>query len=315
MALEETNSTCADEPPIPAELVPIALRIDEHREQGVFDRAVERITAAVEAGTVTPLWTLEQMLAFMDEDEATTTAFEDVLLASATDGTVESALRCFRTVPDEDQFLILRQHNIGPDGVEHTSLPKYAPKTIANDVLALQAHSQQYMTWLSDTLGVPPRPGILIESAFRSDPYQVVTRVLAAALHGGRYMLAYTAAPGESQHGDYSHPAVDVLYMGGWHGEDERSQYGESDAFLRTPEAAYLAQFAAQYHLRRPYAPDLGDPTGAASRGDIAVESWHFQYDPDAEVTIAADGSEIAFQRRLSWLLAYVGDSSQAEAS
>ena len=107
---------------------------------------------------------------------------------------------------------------------------------------------------------------ILIEAAYRSPAYQIMTFL--------RYLVVYdfdiektakrVALPGYSEHGSVTNPAFDFQTIDGSPSDDNPQD------FALTPEYRWLTANAKQYGFRLSYPQD--NPDG------IMFEPWHWRY-------------------------------------
>jgi len=112
--------------------------------------------------------------------------------------------------------------------------------------------------------------GLLIESSYRSDAYQVLVflTVLIAYEFDLKKTAQRVAVPGYSQHSTPSKLALDLM--------TEKGVPQESDlmAFEQTEEYAWLREHAHEHHFYLSYPKDNKD--------GVMFEPWHWQFLPNA---------------------------------
>lgn len=178
--------------------------------------------------------------------------------------------------PNEQEFVLIEGKYIGPDGKERVQSPKYVPRHVFN---AYDAMRKDYAEWLASQPreGLPPRPGLLLKSGYRSPAYQAVLALRTIHENGLEATLRSLLPPGYSQHGRITECAVDILMLGNDFGKPQRED-GSLMEIDETIEGAWILQNAANYGFWMPFYPDPDNPTSDRSKTGIIIEPWHLQY-------------------------------------
>lgn len=221
-----------------------------------------------------------------------------------------SSNKDFGEVPSIDQFDIIHEPYKGADGRERFPKPKYVPKQLSNPLKRMQEKFQKYLDDNPSLKGEHGRPGLVVQSAYRSHYYQLGIMARTMASKGLDYALSSVMVPGEiSDHANYNNCALDIMVIGNERGQVFDDQGQEIDP-TATLEMQWIIENAPNFGFYHPYPPKLEDPLSSTGPKDILVEPWHIKYAFDSDV--AADQgdkvhSQEAFKKRAlllgSWML------------
>ncbi len=216
-----------------------------------------------------------------------------------------SANKDFGEVPSIDQFDIIHEPYKGADGRERYPKPKFIPKHLSTPIKRMQEKFQKYLDDNPSLKGEHGRPGLVIQSAYRSHYYQLGIMARTMASKGLDYALSSVMVPGEvSDHANYNNCAVDIMVIGDQRGRVFDDEGREIDPST-TLEMQWIIQNAPNYGFYHPYPPKLEDPIGATGPKDILVEPWHIKFAFDSEVA-ADEGDKVhsreAFKKRAAML-------------
>jgi LAS superfamily LD-carboxypeptidase LdcB len=175
----------------------------------------------------------------------------------------------FGVIPSRDEFVGLKQQYKAPNGKEYNLLEKYLPKHIAEVLKLMQADYLEFLNRQSN-IKIKPRPGLIIQSGFRSNYYQASVFARLVAEKGLDYALKFSMLPGRSQHADFKNMAVDINSMG--------NEDGEETGFQNTLEFKWLLENAKKFGFWFPYFPNPNDLSKEVGQDGVAVEPWHIQY-------------------------------------
>lgn len=187
-----------------------------------------------------------------------------------------SGIKAFEAVPPVRDFQMIDAPYIGPDQKERYPLPKFIPLHIVPDLSRMQAAYKEFLASPYNK-NLPERPGLIIESGYRSPYYQMGLFIRFLKSCGISGTFERIALPGISQHADYERCAVDFTSMGDSQG-NKRTKNGREIDFSETLEGAWLIKNAPRFGFWTPYFPDPRDVSKTTGRDGILVEPWHFQY-------------------------------------
>jgi hypothetical protein len=181
-------------------------------------------------------------------------------------------------VHSHEDFVTVNETYRGADGKIRHPLPKYVPKHIWPYFDEMR---RKYHENVGIDFGDYPRPGLIIQSAYRSPQYQMGVMVRTMAERGVRQALSSVALPGVSQHANYENCAIDINNIGDRYGRTKHGDQSPVD-FSETIEFDWLMDEAPKHAFWFSYYPDNQRISGVGSDG-IIVEPWHVQFNEGAE--------------------------------
>lgn len=189
-------------------------------------------------------------------------------------------------VPPREHFHEIVAHSyMGADGKERNTLPKFVPTHMSAPLESLMKASSEAIKSLQAP-GDPARPGLTVDSGYRSPWYQtmVITRMIDK--YGLPDAFKYVALAKESQHSNAEEPAVDFMIIGDRNGQravdPATGLYDEISSFEQSIEFDYLLENAPNQGFWLPYHPNPSDPMSNMSKTGIVFEPWHWQYVGDS---------------------------------
>ncbi|MCA9348699.1 D-alanyl-D-alanine carboxypeptidase family protein [Candidatus Saccharibacteria bacterium] len=229
-----------------------------------------------------PTYSKTQLLAMLDSHPHAARIFQDVLLLEKPQTGTESPIEIFADVPPDAAFAEIQQAYVGADGKYRQPNTKFMPRHTYSDLLSLQANCNQYIVEQISIRNWPERPGIIIDSGYRSPSYQAITLLRAIVEYGLGDALKRCSVPGSSQHSDYRHPAVDFMIIGDQFGKlllNPQTGYRDNVAsFEQSLEFEALLKFGPDCGYWLPYHPNPDNPLSTISHAGIIYEPWHWQY-------------------------------------
>ena len=226
------------------------------------------VESATENQSLTPLSNQKDWCSFVQDHPA---VHEISALFSEIAGTHN-----WGTVPSRDAFVTIDTSYLGADGKKRRPLPKFVPRHIAGNLFDMQKAYAEFLE-TSHSTPLAPRPGLIVQSGYRSPYYQAGLFIGSLNFWGTEDTLRRFMLPGASQHADYEKCALDFISIGNSLGQMQDKQ-GRGIDFSMTLEGSWLLKNAAQFGFWAPYFPDpknVSKPTGADG---VLVEPWHFQY-------------------------------------
>jgi len=250
----------------------------------VFEYATHDFTLLIEMHPKAPTFGEQELFSTMEEmgiGQYRQLLRDIYNVSSDSIGQINNEVR--RTyVPSSDYFYeIPGRRYKGADGKERKTLPKFIP---------IHIHAQLESLLLTSTTVInakkpasdPTRPGLIIDSAYRSPWYQAI--VIARNIHkyGIPGAFTYVTLPGYSQHSDEKHTAVDFTVIGDAQGlitsDPLTGKPNNVLGFEHSLEFEYLLQNAPNHGFWLPYHPNPSDPQSNTTALGIVFEPWHWQY-------------------------------------
>lgn len=246
--------------------------------------ASARLTSLVEINPKIPLYNFEDMQQLLAGDPDVLQMIVDVFNISRpgeSDQTLDT-LEVFTHVPNKDFFTVYPEEPyVGPNGRAYKRLTKYFPEHATADLNALIAAANETIAENTPD-GDPVRPGLLIDSGYRSPWYQTVIILRMMAKYGINEAFNYASLAGRSQHSDPMKPAVDFAVMGDAHGtrviDPDTGKPDDNISFENSLEFYALLEHGPAHGFWLPYHPNPADPLSPISPAGIKVEFWHWQY-------------------------------------
>lgn len=244
--------------------------ISLHKQQGVYEKASAHIKNGLDQRILTPIATRNDFLTLIRQSPEAEIAANDIFLLA---GGKE-----FPDVPPLEDFFVINEPYTGADGIIRKPLPKYVPKTSHPHLLAMQ---EAYKRFLAES-GNVNRPGLIVESGYRSPYYQVGLMIREMTAADPYEVLERLMIPGKSQHENYIHGAVDIMNVGDGQGvlEDPKDN---KVGFENTQEFMWLLNNSFKFGFWLPYFPDTHDLLKPTDKDGVLIEPWHFQYHEDAQ--------------------------------
>ena len=246
-------------------------RMRDAGSNGVFATSTRRLLTLTDNGVLSPLTSGDDLRAVAREENVIAYTFDLVRQhLSLTSLDLGEAV-------DPANFTIIDQTYLGPNGNEYHPLPKYLPHHVAEAFIEMNDAYSRYMAETDLFRDKPPRPGLIVQSGFRSPAYQFAVMVKKIGQIGVDKTANVMTRPGASQHHDQINTAVDINSLGDWHG---KRIYPNSDprGFEMTPEFDWLLDNSPQFGFWLPYHPNPASPTTDISASGVAVEPWHLRY-------------------------------------
>lgn len=172
-------------------------------------------------------------------------------------------------IPNADQFIPLVQEYKGPNGKDYKLPAKFIPEHIAKVFSSMQAEYLKFLSQQQDGK-IKARPGLIVQSGFRSHYYQASVFARLVAEKGLDHALKFSMLPGKSQHADFNNMALDINSMGDIDGKEKE--------FQETTEFTWLLENAEQFGFWFPYHPNSKDVNSNIGLDGVAVEPWHVQF-------------------------------------
>lgn len=206
--------------------------------------------------------------------------------------------------PTNAQFAAIEQTYVGADGhLRHPNI-KFYPLHAYTALLELQDACNRFIQTYVEDNAWPTRPGIIIDSGYRSPSYQAIAFLRTLAERGLDDTLNRVALPRYSQHGDYKQPALDITIIGDKFGKrihDSATHLPDSTAtFERSVEFEALMHHGADFGFWLPFYPNPTNPQSGLSPSGIIYEPWHWQYvgTPNAKALMDEHGVYAAVEAR-----------------
>lgn len=264
----------------------ISMSPDRFRElhEDKIASANTRLTALVEINPQIPLYGFEDMQRLLAGDPEVLKMVVDVFNISRpgeSDQTLDTQ-EVFTLVPEKDFFTTFpEQPYSGPNGRNYKRLTKYFPEHATADLNALIAAANHTIA-IHTPDGDPVRPGLLIDSGYRSPWYQTIIILRMMAKYGIDEAFNYASLAGRSQHSDPNKPAVDFAVMGDANGnrvvDPTTGKPDDNISFENSLEFEAVLKHGPSQGFWLPYHPNPADPLSPISPAGIKVEFWHWQH-------------------------------------
>ncbi|MES2135205.1 MAG: D-alanyl-D-alanine carboxypeptidase family protein [Patescibacteria group bacterium] len=245
---------------------------ESDEKDGIIAEASSHIKAKMDEGVYMSLANRNDMKRLQRENSAVDTVFNRILALTG--------LRDFGDVHPPKDFEIIDAPYRGADGKTRRPLPKYVPKHILPSLTKMQnaydADLEKY--W---DVGAYKRPGLILQSAYRSPYYQIGIFARTILERGIRKTLQSVALPGTSQHANYEHCAFDINNIGDSYGKTKRAD-GRDIGFEETMEFDWLLKHAPSFGFWLPFFPNRTYLQSTTGGDGVLVEPWHIQYTPNA---------------------------------
>lgn len=187
----------------------------------------------------------------------------------------------FGLVPDIESFCQLKQPYRGADGKDRNPLPKFVPVHMMPFLTGMQRNYEEWLLERPEHTNEKKRPGLIVESAFRSDYYQLGICIKEILRQGADTALKAVSLPVMSEHADPDTCAIDFVGIG--------DRDGAPIPFEQTLEFRWLVleeENCINFAFWPSYSPDPHDPLAPMGTRGIIVEPWHFRFTMDSEVAL-----------------------------
>lgn len=267
MAMHETQTTSSIDPET----------FTKNWSQAEITDANNWITARLPENVRSPVYTVDETISMLSEHPYAVRIVGDLLNLEGPETNGDR----LPDPPADALFSEVSQSYVGADGKLRNPNTKFFPRHAYTSFLGLQQDCNKYIEEQVAANGWSARPGIIMDSGYRSPSYQALTLLRTIAERGLDDALQRAALAGRSQHNDYEHPAFDAMIIGDEHGvrmTDERGLPDNTASFEQSLEFEAMMQFGPEHGYWLPFHPDPDNPTSGVSPSGIIFEPWHWQY-------------------------------------